>query len=252
MRILFGLYMPSSGSFVVVLRSMLRWSAELLHVVLLASLCAVLVLPDRANAQESRPSAQPKSIPTLESLPHTALPAGRFNSWCGESDRYLLDTNGQLSAYDADGKVTPIAVSPGRGLQCRNDGRQLGYVYNKSVLRVDIASGDSEWVASYEPPKRKNAVISFSPDFKSVATSVPLNFTSPAGSLKAVLVEDKSKGGKTEDPEFIKWSEDGAKIAVVYATSVEILDANGGKLGSMTKPESGYAYDGWFERDSGH
>ncbi len=178
------------------LRSMLRWSAELLHVVLLASLCAVLVLPDRANAQESRPSAQPKSIPTLESLPHTALPAGRFNSWCGESDRYLLDTNGQLSAYDADGKVTPIAVSPGRGLQCRNDGRQLGYVYNKSVLWVDIASGDSEWVASYEPPKRKNAVISFSPDFKSVATSVPLNFRS----LAEYMEQRSERGGDVPQP----------------------------------------------------
>jgi hypothetical protein len=181
----------------------------------------------------------------LESLPHTALPTARFNSWCGQNDRYLLDENGQLNAYEAGTKVAEVAVSPGHSWQCRSDGRELIYFYEGQVSKVDIVTGDTQWLASFDGAGE----IAFSPDFKSVATSVPLELRPPATQLKVILVREKKKGSKTEAPEWIKWSENGSKIVVVYRSSVEILDRNGANVVSMTRPATGYVRDGWFEKD---
>lgn len=91
--------------------------------------------------------------------------------------------------------------------------------------------------------------MAFSPDFESVASSSPLELRPQAPRLKIILVREKKTGGKTERPEWIKWSENGAQIAVVYATSVEILDRNGTAIASMTKPNTGWVKNGWFEKD---
>jgi len=205
---------------------------------------------DCADAQESRPSLRPKLIPTLESLPHTALPTAIFHGWCGQNDRYLLDASGELSAYDAGVKVAAVAVSPSWPWQCRNDGQQLIYVDTSigHVSRVEIASGDSQWIASYERPKEKNGTMSFSPDFGKVATIVPLELTANAGQLGVILVGQRKKGDGTETAELIKWSQDGSKIIVAYPTAIEILDASGTKVGLMTRPKGAYVRDGWFDR----
>ena len=63
------------------------------------------------HAQEASPAAPGRLVPTLESLPHVALPKGFFKGWCGKNDRYLLDVNGQFEAHDAGGKFATIAVS---------------------------------------------------------------------------------------------------------------------------------------------
>jgi hypothetical protein len=114
------------------------------------------------------------------------------------------------------------------------------------VTKVDIASGDSQWLAAFDD---KGATIAISPDFKSVATSVPLQLKPPAAQLKVILVRDKKNGNKTERPWWIKWSENGSAIAVVYPTSVDILDRNGMTIASMTKPDIGWVHDGWFDKD---
>ena len=213
--------------------------------------CVTLVAPpasaDPAKAQESRQSPPLTVVPTFESLPHTALPTAHFHSWCGQHDRYLLDENGTLNAYEAGTKVAEAAVSPSSFLQCRNDGRQLIYEGTGHVTKVDIASGDSQWLAAFDDSK--GATIGFSPDFESVATSVPLELKPPAAQLKVILVGDKKNGSKTERPRWIKWSENGSAIAVVYPTSVDILDRNGVTIASMTKPDHGWVHDGWFEKD---
>ncbi len=211
------------------------------------TLVAPLVSADPAQAQEGRQPLPSTLVPTFESLPHTALPTAHFHSWCGQHDRYLLDENGTLNAYEAGTKVAEAAVSPGSFLQCRNDGRQLIYEGTGHVTKVDIASGDSQWLAAFDDSN--GARIRFSPDFESVATSVPLELKPPAAQLKVILVGDKKNGSKTERPRWIKWSENGSAIAVVYPTSVDILDRNGVTIASMTKPDHGWVHDGWFEKD---
>lgn len=197
----------------------------------------------------SRQPPPPALVPTFESLPHTALPTARFESWCGQHDRYLLAENGALNAYEAGTKVAEVAVSAGSGSQCRSDGRQLIYISDGHAMRVDIASGDSQWLASFKDLKAIGNRMAFSPDFERVATSAPLELKPPAAQLKVVLIGDKKNGGKTERPWWIKWSDDGSKIAVEYPTSVDILDRNGVKLASMTKPDHGWVKGGWFDRD---
>lgn len=235
--------------FLLVLVSMLSSFSQALraaYFVACVTLFAPLVSADPAQAQESRQPPPPTLVPTFESLPHTALPTAHFHSWCGQHDRYLLDENGTLNAYEAGIKVAEANVSPGSFLQCRNDGRQLIYEGTGHVTKVDIASGDSQWLAAFE--EGKGATIKFSPDFESVATSVPLELKPPAAQIKVVLVGDKKNGNKTERPLWIKWSENGSTIAVVYSTSVDILDRNGMTIASMTKPDIGWARDGWFEK----
>ena len=202
---------------------------------------------DPAIAQESRPSPPPALVPTFDSLPHTALPTARFETWCGQHDRYLLAENGTLNAYEAGTKVAEVAVSPGSSLQCRSDGQQLIYQGSGHATKVDIASGDSQWLVAFDD--RKGATLRFSPDFQSVATSVPLELKPPAAQIKVIMVADKKNGSKTERPVWIKWSDNGSAIAVVYPTSVDILDRNGVNIASMTKPDDGWARGGWFAKD---
>ncbi|MES5482268.1 hypothetical protein QMZ05_05875 [Bradyrhizobium sp. INPA03-11B] len=222
---------------------------QALHAAYLVACLTLFVPPasaDPANAQESRQSPPPTPVPTFESLPHTALPKVRFHGWCGRNDRYLLDENGQLNAYEAGTKVAGVAISPDRSWQCSRDGRQLIYISIPHVFLVDIASGDSRWIASYD---ERPSEVAFSPDFESVASSSPLELKPQAPQLKVILVKEKKTRGKTERPEWIKWSENGTEIAVVYPTSVEILDRNGATIVSMTKPNTGWVKDGWFEKD---
>jgi hypothetical protein len=204
------------------------------------------VSADPAQAQQSRQSPS-TLVPTFESLPHTTLPTAHFEVWCGQHDRYLLNENGTLNAYEAGTKVAEVAVSPGSSVQCRSDGRQLIYQGTGHATKVDIASGDSQWLVAFDD--RKGATLRFSPDFQSVATSVPLELKPPAARLKVILVGDKKNGNRTERPVWIKWSDNGSAIAVVYPTFVDILDRNGVNIASMAKPDDGWAHDGWFAKN---
>src|SRR5882724_3523394 len=143
------------------------FSAKAFRSVLVAWLGALLSLLSWSNAllaQEGGVRSPGKPVPTLESLPHAALPRGVFKGWCGQKDRYLLNVDGQIEAYDAGTKYATIAVSADWPWQCSNDGEQLVYIDTRMgyVTRVDIASGDSRWLASYQPPELGNTRISFS------------------------------------------------------------------------------------------
>jgi hypothetical protein len=226
-------------------------SVKTLTVTYLA-LVAILVsssLASLAQTPESNPSVKSRTVPTLESLPHVPLPRGVFKGWCGQRDRYLLDVDGQIEAYDAGVKYATIAVSSDWPWQCSNDGEQLVYINTNMgyVTRVDIASGDSRLLASYQLPERENTAISFSPDFSSVATTTPLKLTADAGKLNVIVVSQKNPRNPMEGVEQIRWSNDASKLYVAYAfTDIEIHDARGKKVSSGKRPPSDIV-DGWFD-----
>lgn len=114
-----------------------------------------------AQAQERNSPSRSSPVPMLESLPHEPLPKGVFKGWCGQNDHYLLAVDGQLEAYDARTKYATIAVSSDWPWQCSNDGEQLVYIDTRMgyVTRVNIASGDSRLLASYQPPERESTAI---------------------------------------------------------------------------------------------
>ncbi len=203
------------------------------------------------HAQESGVRSPGKPVPTLESLPDAALPRGVFKGWCGQKDRYLLNVDGQIEAYDAGAKYATIAVSSDWPWQCSNDGEQLVYIDTRMgyVTRVNIASGDSRWLASYQQPERRTT-ISFSPHLGSVATTTPLKLTADAGPLKIILVQPNKPRNSNEYVQQIKWSKDASRLAVAYDTkTIEFLDSDGRRLGSGQRPNDWNVNDGWFDVD---
>jgi len=164
---------------------------------------------------------------TLEALPHVPLPQGSFKTWCGRKDRFLLDVNGQLEAYAAGVTSATIAVSSEWPMRCSNDGQQLVYVDTRLgyVTKVDIGSGATRFLASYDVPQIGSAEPSFSADLQSVATNRPLRLTADAGNLKTILVRDSSAVDALNVVDHIKWSDDSSKLFAVYSGAIEVLDA---------------------------
>jgi len=217
---------------------------------LLVPLLLAQSLASLAQAQESNAPAKSRTVSTVESLPHAALPRGVFKGWCGQKDRYLVDVDGQIEAYDAGVKYATIAVSSDWPWQCSNDGEQLVYVNTRMgyVTSVDIASGDSRLLASYQPSERENTRISFSPDLGSVATTAPLTLTADAGTLKVIVVQPNKQRTSEESVQQIRWSKDASRLAIAYgSTTIEILDAGGRQVGSGNRPKAGNVVDGWFD-----
>jgi hypothetical protein len=189
-------------------------------------------------------------VPTLDSLPHAALPRGVFKGWCGQKDRYLLDVDGQIEAYDAGVKYATIAVSSDWLWQCSNDGEQLVYIDTRMghVSQVNISSGDSRWMASYQPLQLENPRITFSPDLGSVATIRPLKLTADAGKLK--VIDLPPQRNSKENVQHVWWSKDASRLAVAYySKTIEILDSEGKRVGSGEKPNAWNVHDGWFDVD---
>lgn len=210
-------------------------------------------LESQAQTMETVSPVKARTAPTLESLPHTPLPRGIFKGWCGQNDRYLLNVGGQIEAYDAGAKYATIAVSSGWPWQCSNDGEQLVYinVHAGYVTKVNIASGDSRLLASYQPPKRENTKLSFSPDLRSVATTVPLKLAADAGELKVIAVRHYQPQDPKENIQWIRWSKDASRVAVAYGSSprIEILESDGRRVSSGTRPNDWNVSDGWFDAD---
>jgi hypothetical protein len=217
-------------------------------VALLSQLC----WPSVPGAQER--SAQPSGryVPTFETLPHASLPPrSTFKIWCGRNDRFLLGVNGALEAYDAGIKSAAIAVSSSWPAQCSEDGQQLVYVDTNMgyVTQVDIASGDTRLIASYDVPKTDWAKISFSHNLKSVATNKPLRLTANAGNVKVIQFDASNNAKALDVVKDIKWSVDSSKLFVAYSRAVEVLDASGRRIGSGTLPKGSYYRHGWFDAD---
>jgi hypothetical protein len=162
-----------------------------------------------------------------------------------------LESN-PLEAYDGGVKYATIAVSSDWPWQCSNDGEQLVYINTRMgyVTRVDIASGDSRLLASYQRPERENTAISFSPDLGIVATTIPLKLTADAGKLKVILVQQNKRQNSKESVQQIRWSRDASRLAVAYdSTLVEILASGGKRVGSGERPKAWNVADGWFDVD---
>jgi hypothetical protein len=207
---------------------------------------AVLILlccPIALSAQAGTPSDRAGAVPTLEALPHIALPRGAFKAWCGRNDRYLMDVDGRLEAYDAGVKSATIAVSSSWPVQCSLDGRQLAYVDTTMgyLTEIDIASGSSRLRASYKS-ELGVGIPAPSPDLKTVATTTPLTLAPDVGDLKSVLI-------KRNEESSIRWSDDSSKLLIVHPTSAEVLDVSGATIASGPLPNGTYFENGWFAAD---
>lgn len=188
-------------------------------------------------------------------------------SWCDDNNFLLvqpaisdsapkkssgLNVGGQIEAYDAGAKYATIAVSSGWPWQCSNDREQLVYIniHAGYITKVSIASGDSRLLASYQPPEWETTKLSFSPDLKSVATTAPLKRATDAGELKVVLVRHYQPQAPKKNTQWISWSKDASRVAVAYeSTRIEILESDGRRISSGTKPDARNVDDGWFDAD---
>jgi len=209
------------------------------------TLLGLLLVSHFCHAQVTNSLVQGKFVPTLEALPHIVLPHSTFKGWCGQKDRFLLNVNGQLEAYDASVKSSTIAVSSSWPFQCSVDGQQLVYVDTRMgyITKIDIASGAARQLGSYQVRETNGASPSFSPDLQKVASDRPLQLTADAGNLTVIPVNSSGK----ENLRDIKWSDDSSKLFVAYFTAIEVFDANGGKIGSGSLPKGSYFRDGWFD-----
>jgi len=89
-----------------------------------AAICFLLVPPNFTYAQEYSQPAAARTVPTFGALPHGSLPKdSKFKIWCGTRDRYLLELDGALEAYDAGVKYAAIAVASSWPMQCSADGQ---------------------------------------------------------------------------------------------------------------------------------
>jgi hypothetical protein len=201
--------------------------------------------PGASSAEDGKPSVQASAVPAIEALPHVALPRGTFKAWCGRNDRFLLEVDGQLEAYDAGTKYATIAVSSSWPAQCGLDGTQLVYVDSTMgyLIQVDIASGNSRLLAVYKPAPGVISPVP-SPDLKTVATVTPMTLAPEAGALKVFTVKQNEKA------HIIKWNDDSSKLLIGYSATAQVLDSNGAMIGSGPFPKRTYFEDEWFTADS--
>jgi hypothetical protein len=135
------------------------------------------------------------------------LPAGSFKMWCGLKDRFFVDVNGQLEAYDGSARATTVAVSSDWTMQCSDDGQHLVYVDTRMgyVTRVDIANGATLFPASYTVREFVEARISFSGDLRTVAATVPLRLSEGAAGLKVIPIAESSASESAGRVATIRW-----------------------------------------------
>ena len=229
------------------------------YVTALAVLVGLLLSASAGLAQQtSPPPAQGSAVvPTFEALPHSALPPGEFVTWCGQNGRYLLNVKGWANdqyrrenrigivAYQAGVKPSTPFMIPASSVQCGRDGREFVFVdINKRQLtKVDIETGKSVLLATLLTDKTPK--ISFSPDLQSVATNMPLWLLPAAGMMKIIPVKESA----SEEVRQITWSLDGSRVMVSYFTSIDILDADGHRVGGGLLPKDSWVQDVWFDGD---
>ena len=217
------------------------------HFALGVTLLALLLCPSFCRAQQSSLLAQSTGVPTFEALPHATLPPGKFKTWCGRTDRYFLVVDGWLAAYDGNRKVSSstLSIAPRMPVRCSEDGRQAFYVDDEArqVKKVNIEVGASQVLATYKPDQSRRATVSFSPDLQSVATDRSLQLTDEAGKLKVIPVNISGKANLRD----IRWNDGSSKLFIAYLTTIEVIDAKGGRIGSGALPKGTYFRDGWFD-----
>jgi hypothetical protein len=198
------------------------------------------------------PPPQPRNgtVPALEALPHIPMPRGRFLGWCGLDDKIVLEVGRGKEIYNGGVKASPLSFPPGSTLNCGDDGQKLAFIDDESgrVSEVDIPGGIvTRTLATYDKALKKQ--ISFSPDLKSVASRQPLTLASSAVKLNVIALSGPGRRAIGR----VQWSRDSSALFGISAPEgksnsefVEILNAQGQKIGSGALPAGFLFSDGWL------
>ncbi|WP_456624015.1 hypothetical protein [Bradyrhizobium sp. P5_C12] len=200
----------------------------------------------RAEGELRAPPVKPPSVPTFEKLPHTPLPKGEFIAWCGDHERYLFATDHHyVDAYDGGAKISAPSPTADRSVQCGPDGRYIVFSEDDAgrVRRFELETGKSEVLATFR--NQSHPSISFSPNMKIVASSQPLQLTAEAGGVRTINVS-----GAIGRPVYrIVWAPDSSKFFVAYANTIDVLDAQGERIGGGKFLKDSDVRAGWFDAE---
>jgi hypothetical protein len=196
------------------------------------------------------PQPQSVTVPTLEALPHIPMPRGSFLGWCGLDDKIVLEVGRGKEIYSGGVKASPLSFPSGSTLNCGNDGQKLVFIDYESgrASEVDIPGGIvTRTLATYD--KELKNQVSFSPDLKSVASRQPLTLASSAVKLNVIALSGPGRRAIGR----VQWRRDSSALFGISAPEgksnsefVEILDAQGQKIGSGPLPAGFLFSDGWF------
>ncbi|WP_155809564.1 hypothetical protein [Bradyrhizobium sp. URHA0013] len=200
----------------------------------------------RAEGVSPAPPAKPPAVPTFEKLPHTPMPKGEFIAWCGDRERYLLATDGQyIDAYDGSTKISAPSPTGSRWVQCGADGQYIVFPEDAGrVRKFELETGKSAILATFDSRSRGIA-IGFSPDMNIVASNQPLQLTAEAGHLPTISLP--AKPGQPIDK--IVWSPDSSKFFVAYSNTIDVLDAQGNRIGGGKIRKNSGVTAGWFDAE---
>lgn len=191
--------------------------------------------------------AKPPSVPTFEKLPHTPLPKGKFIAWCGDRDRYLLATDHYYTdAYDGGTKISAPSPTPGP-VQCDANGRYIVFPEDDAgrVRKFELETGKSEVLATFQKQSHPRIEIAFSPDLKIVASDRPLQLTAEAGELRTINLSEAIGHPVSE----IVWAPDSSKFFAAYSDMIDVLDAQGRRIGGGRLLKDSYVRTGWFDAE---
>lgn len=200
----------------------------------------------RAEGAMPAPLANPPAVPTFEKLPHAPLPKGEFIGWCGDRERYLLATDGQyIDAYDGSTKISAPSPTGSRWTQCGADGKYIVFPEEDAgrVRKFELEAGKSAILATFDSRSRREIGMAFSPDMKTLVSDQPLQLTAEAGQLRTIIVP-----GAVGQPVYkIVWSPDSSKFFVAHADTVDVLDAQGKRIGGGKIRKLAGVTAGWFD-----
>lgn len=202
----------------------------------------------RAEGASPVPPAKPPAVPTFEKLPRAPLPKGEFIAWCGDRERYLLATDGEyIDAYDGSTKISAPSPTGSRWVQFGADGQYMVFPEDDAgrVRKFELETGKSTILATFDGRSHPGIGIAFSPDMKTVASDQPLQLTVEAGHLRTISVP-----ATTWQPvSKIVWSPDSSKFFVAYSDTVDVMDAQGKRIGGGKVRKYSGVTAGWFDAE---
>lgn len=205
----------------------------------------VMATACRAQGASPAPAAKPPAVPTFEKLPRSTLPKGKFIAWCGDRGRYLLATDGYyIDAYDGGTKIS--APSPTKGpAECDADGRFIVFPEHdaRRVRKFELETGKSKVLATFQGQSLPIIMLSFSPDLKIVASNRALQMTAEAGELRAINLSEVLSNQVAQ----VFWAPDSSKFFAVSSDRIDVLDAQGKKIGGGKIPTNWGVQAGWFD-----
>ncbi len=113
------------------------------------------------------------------------------------------------------------------------------------MRKVELESGKSQILATFQKQSQPGIELSFSPDLKSVASTLPLQLTMEAGELRTINVTEATGHYASK----IDWAADSSKFFAAYSDTIDILDAQGKKIGGGALLKGSYVRAGWFDAE---